>query len=252
MAKNITVPKTWQELNDWQLQEIAHLYLHVKEEKFYETFQKMVFIIFQGKKSFWAKLKFYRLLRSIPFAELAEHGRFLLETTNYYTFPEINGLIAPAPRITNITSKQFSFIDRFFHDWEQEKTELKLRRFAASLYRISEKFNEYEMPKIAELMAKIPVKKLQVMALAYKFTRYHIWESYPIIYPKPKEPEQEQELKPVFKKPNQYQSFDKIIMRIVFSEEKPLGNKHEADETLIYPFLNVLTEVLIRNREKAQ
>ena len=247
---NIVVAKNWRELNHWQLQEIANIYLQTNPEKFYQDFRKMVFVLFQKKKSFWAKLKFYKILRQVKFEDLAFHAQFILETTDFHSFPEIKGLIKPSDRIASLDAKHFSYCDKLYHDWEQDKSEINLRRFVASLYKVEENFDELKMPEVAKYTQKLTVKECMVIALAYKFSKIHIWKTYPVIFPTKKEEDETETFKPVFKKANTYQSFDKVINGLVFTEEKPLGTKAEAERTRIYPFLNVLQESILRNKEK--
>ncbi|NAW49879.1 hypothetical protein GNY06_00145 [Elizabethkingia argentiflava] len=57
MAKHITVARSWQELNKWQLEEIVDLYLHHDSENFSSSFNRMILILFQKKKNFWNSLK---------------------------------------------------------------------------------------------------------------------------------------------------------------------------------------------------
>lgn len=254
---NIKVVTSWRELNDWQLEEIAHLYLNTSVEDFENAYFKMILILFQRKNTFWAKLRLHRIIRQIPFSTLAKYGSFLIEKTDFHTFPEIKGLIKPADRIANLTAKHYSVCDAFFDAWEKAPSELNLRRFVASLYLLPSAnsnqpsvFDELLLPKIAEITDKISPKKRARIALAYKFTRFHIYEKYPIIFPKKKENE-DNSFQPLFqKKEPKYISFDKVINSLVFSEEQPLGTKQEADNTRVYHFLNILTESIIRHREK--
>ena len=247
--KSITVAKSWQELNTWQLQEIAHLYLNTKPEAFEKEFPKMVFILFQKHRSILAKMKLQQLLSMVPFSELAPYGEFLLQTTNFHIFPEISGLIKPADRLSNITVKQFSFADKFFDDWEKDRTDLKLRRFVASLYRIKEEFDELDLSAVAKSTDNLTPKEREAIALTYLFCRIYIWNKFPVVFPKPN-PDEEKVKSPKFQKAKEYQSFDKIILGLVFSEEKPLGTKEEANATRIYEFLNVLSESILRYKEK--
>ncbi|MDR2205751.1 MAG: hypothetical protein LBE36_06325 [Flavobacteriaceae bacterium] len=251
MSKKITVAKSWSELNQWQREEIAHLYLHVDPEKFEGAYLQMIFILFQKRDKFFAKLRLFSLLRNVPISSLEPFARFLIETTDFYSFPEIKGLIKPSDRLGNITIKQFSVIDTFFDAYSKDKTELNIRRFTASLYRIKEKFDELDLPKVAEITDKISVKKMESIALAYQFTRMLIWDKYPVIFPKPKQETEEEKLKPIFKKKEQqYIPFEKIITGIAMDELQPLGKKQDVNKTRIYEFLSVLSESILYHKEK--
>lgn len=260
--KNITVAKSWNELNDWQKEEIAHLYLNSDPENFEGVYLQMIFILFQKKKGFFAKLKLLWLLRNIHISSLEPFARFLLESTNFYSFPEINyrkgfkfwkknNLLKPADRLGNIVIKHFSVIDTFFDVYDRDKSEINLRRFVASLYRIKDDFDELDLPEVANSTDKISIKKMETIALAYKFTRLHIWEKFPIVFPKPPEEKTEKELKPIFKKKEQkYMPFEKIIVGLAMDELQPLGKKQDINKTRIYEFLGVLTESIIYHKEK--
>jgi hypothetical protein len=134
---NITIAKSWNELNDWPINEIAHLYLNANPENFADAYLKMIFIVFQKSNSLKSRLFLKKILRQIPVSELEKHTDFLLNKTDFYKFPEISGLIKPADRLRNITIFHFSAVDMFFHAWFQEKSLLNLKRFVASLYRIN-------------------------------------------------------------------------------------------------------------------
>ena len=249
--KNITVAKSWSELNDWQKEEISHIYLNSDPENFEGSYLQMIFILFQKKKSFFAKLKLLWLLRNIPISSLEPFARFLLETTNFYSFPEIKGLKKPSDRLGNIIIKHFSVIDTFFDAYDRDKSEINLRRFVASLYRIKDDFDELDLPEVANITDKISIKKMERIALSYKFTRLHIWEKFPIVFPKPPEEKTENELKPIFKKKEQkYMPFEKIIVGLAMDELQPIGKKQDINKTRIYEFLGVLTESIIYHKEK--
>jgi hypothetical protein len=251
MSKKITVAKSWNELNQWQKEEIAHLYLHADPEKFEGAYLQMIFILFQKKKGFFAKLKMLRILRNISINDLEPFARFLLETTDFYSFPEIEKLLKPADRLGNITIKQFSVIDTFFDVYFKDKSEMNLRRFVASIYRIQEDFDELDLPKVAKITDKISIKKMESIALAYQFTRLLIWKKYPVVFPKPTQEAEEKELQPVFKKKEQeYIPFEKIITGIAMDELQPLGKKQDVNKTRIYEFLSVLSESILYHKEQ--
>lgn len=244
----IIIPQSWRELTEWQLDEIADLYLNADPADFSTAFQKMIFVLLQSEPSSAERTKLYSILGKVSVETLAAHADFLMKTTNLHFFPEVDGLTKPADRLASITAKQFSFADKFFHDYEEDKSEVNLRRFVASLYTLGS-FSQLNLPQVAAAMEPLSVKTCRRIALAYKFTQLHIWETYPVIFPK-KEVTEEEAFRPVFKKKPVYQSFDKVILGLVFSEEQPLGTKLEADGTLLYDFLNVLQESILRYEEK--
>ena len=144
MQGNITIAKSWSQLNDWQVAEIAHLYLNTPVEDFADAYLKMILIVYQKSQDKKSQKFLRRLLKEVPISELEKHTTFLKETIDLHKFPEIPGLIKPADRIANITIRQFSTIDTFFFQWNKERSLLNLKRLVATLYRINEKYDDLE------------------------------------------------------------------------------------------------------------
>ena len=245
--KNITVAKSWSELNAWQLEEIVHLYLNLDDHNFKKSFDRMIFILFQKKKGFWSRLKLHSLLRMVPISELHPFGQFLLEQPKIHSFPEIKNLIKPADRLGDLSVKQFSFMDQFFNSWMDTKSEDFLRALCACIYRTDNNFDELNLPKVAKYTDQIPPKKLQAIGFIYMSCYHHITEQFPVIWPKAKKTESEAK-KPT--KKHQYKPFSEVIINVAMSENQPLGNLHESNSTRIYEFLNVLTKILIQQQQK--
>lgn len=249
MSKKINVAKTWHELNDWQIQEIAHAYMTTDPDKFDETYFQLILILFQQKKGFLKNLKLQILLRNIPISILEPFARFLLLKPEIYKFPEIKGLKKPADRIGDLTIKQFSVVDTLFHQWYEDKSDIKLKKLVASLYRFGSIFNSQELPRIAKVTSKISRKKMLQIAFSYMNVRRYITDRYKVIYPVPEK--EESEAKPVFKKLNSYTPFSKVITGMALDELKPLGNLRECNNTLVYDFHDTLTETIIYHKNRA-
>ncbi|MGC5744370.1 hypothetical protein [Chryseobacterium sp. NFX27] len=254
MAEYITVASSWNELNDWQLQEISHLYLNTPVEKFHIAYKDMILIVFQKENTGKAFFNLHKLTQNVPISELEKHTRYLKEKTDFYKFPEIPGLIKPTDRIGNITVRQFSTIDTFFYHWNKDRSLINLKRLVASLYRVKEKFDDLDLASVDAITRNIPVKQMEAIALAYLFTRHLIAEEFPIVFTKPKEEsEEEKKLKPVFtKKDKQFVPFDKIIIGMSMDELQPLGKKQDVNEVRIYEFLSVLSESILYHKAKAK
>ena len=230
---------------------------------------KMICILFQKKGSFFSQVKFLRLINKVPVTSLEPFAKFLLEKPEYYFFPEVPGLAKPADRLGDVSIKHFSVADTLFHQWQENKTHLALRRFVASLYRLQEEpgklaklfttkkytspeFNNQLLPVVAKITDQLSEEEMQAIAFIYSNVRRYIWERYPIIFPKPTE-EKADELKPDFRKnKDQYMPFSKIIVGIAMDELKPLGNLHESNKTMLYDFMDTLTETIIYHRNKAK
>lgn len=253
MQGDITIAKSWNQLNDWQIAEIANLYLNTKPEEFAEAYLQMIFIVYQkspDKKS----VKFLKkLISEVPVSELEKHTTFLKENIDLYKFPEIPGLIKPADRIANITVRQFSTIDVFFFQWYKERSLLNLKRLVATLYRIKEKYDDLDLVEVAKITDKIPEKQMYAIVLAFIFTRKYIEKKFRIVFPAPKEEKAEEKFKPIFKKKTQpYIPFDKVIISMSMDELQPLGKKQDINDVRIYEFLSVLSETILYHRTKNQ
>lgn len=250
MEGNITVATSWNKLNDWQLAEIAHLYLNTKPEDFADAYLKMIFIVFQKSPEKKDREFLKKLINEVPISELEKHTTYLREKTDLYRFPEIPGLIKPVDRLRNITIYHFSAIDTYFHYWFQDKKLLNLKRFVASLYRVNEEYDELDLPKVDAVTRHICVKKMEAIALAFWFTKMYIQDQFKIVFPV-KNKTEEEKLKPVFKNSNvDYVPFDKAILAMAMDELQPLGKKQDINKVRIYEFFPVMSESIIYNQAK--
>lgn len=240
----ITVATKWSELNEWQLQEIAYLYLNASDYNFENQFLQMIIVLFQKQNTAIAQLKASRLFREVPITVLSEYAKFLHETPDLQNFPKIKRVTAPGPRLNNVTIKQFSVADAIFYNWRQTQKEIHLRQLVASLYTFFGDFNALDLPKVAKITDEIPIKKMYQIGLTYLSVRFAIIEKYPKIFPRKKDTEKEQTI-PQFRK-NDYTPFSKIITTMAMDERQPLGTLKECNNTLLYDFLNTLEESMLR------
>ena len=246
MPKHITVASSWEELNTWQLEEIINLYLNYNEDNFSESYLKMIFILFQKKKNLWHSLKLGWLLRNVPTSILSEFGQFILEQPKLHSFPEIKGFKKPADRLGDLSIKQFSFMDQFFHNWMDTKSDNMLRALVASIYRIGDKFDEQNLIQISKITDKLTKKQRQVIGFTYMSCFNHMCRQFPVIYPEPKKDSEK-------KKKTKHTPFSEIIISIVMHEEQqPLGNLHESNSTRIYEFMNVFSKIIIKQEKLAK
>lgn len=253
MERNIIIAKSWNQLNDWQLGEIAHLYLNTPIEDFAEAYLEMILIVYQKSPKLKDRLKLKKLTKEVPITELEKYTQFLKDKNDLYRFPEILGLIKPADKIENISARQFSTIDTYFFIWNKDKSLLNLKRLVATLYRCKEQYDDLDLRNVAMISDKIPVKQMEAIALAYMFSRRYIEESFPIVFPKDVETEEEK-LKPTFKKKeNAIVPFDKALLAMAMDEIQPLGKKQDINNVRIYEFLSVMSESIVvhKAREKA-
>lgn len=253
MAEYIEIAKSWNDLNNWQLQEIAHLYLNTPVENFSEAYFQMIIIIYQKSNSNSDLYNWDKLRRNVPISELGKYTAFIKDKADFYSFPEISGLIKPADAIGDISVRQFSTIDTYFYFWNKERTNLNLKRLVASLYRIKDEYDDLDIIAVDEITRKIPIKQMEVIALAYLFTRNEISKTFPVIFPKQKKESEEKKLQPIFtKKDDQFVPFDKIIIGMSMDELQPLGKKQDVNKVRVYEFLSVLSESILYHRAKAK
>ncbi len=250
MEGNIIVARSWNQLNDWQLQEIAHLYLNTSVEDFASVYADMVLIVYQKLPDLKARLQLRRLTKEVPITELAKHTEYLKNESNLYRFPEIPGLIKPADKIENISARQFSTIDTYFFKWNKERCLLNLKRLVATLYRFKEQYDDLDLRNVAMITDKICEKQMEAIALAYMFTRRNIEKTFPIVFPKNEETPEEK-LQPVFKKKDsEIVPFDKALLAMAMDELQPLGKKQDVNNVRIYEFLSVMSESIVYHKAK--
>ncbi len=248
---NISIASSWNQLNDWQAQEIAHLYLNASAEDFTEAYVKMILVVYQKSPSKKDRRFLDKLTKEVPISELEKYCTYLRDSTNFFRFPEISGLIKPADRIENITIRQFSTIDTFFYAWNQERSIINLKRLVTTLYRLHHEYDALDLRPVALITDKIPVKQMEAIALAYLFTRIYIENKYPIIFPKKDETEDINV--PVFKSQNKsFVPFDKVITAMAMDELQPLGKKQDANNVRVYEFLDVYSESIVYQKQKAK
>lgn len=253
MAEYIEIAKSWDDLNEWQLQEIAHLYLNTPVEDFSEAYIQMIIIIYQKSTSNSDLYNWDKLRRNVPLSELSKYTTFIKEKADFYSFPDIPGLIKPADAIGDITVRQFNAIDTYFYFWNKDRTTLNLKRLVASLYRIKEEYDDLDIAAVDAITRKIPVKQMEVIALAYLFTRNEISKTFKVVFPEAKKDSEEKKLQPVFtKKDDQFIPFDKIIIGMSMDELQPLGKKQDVNKVRVYEFLSVLSESILYHRAKAK
>lgn len=253
MQGNIKIARSWRELNDWQISEIAHLYLHTAVDDFPEAYEKMIKIVYQKspevKSVRWRK----KLFQEVPISELEKHTGFLKEKMDFHHFPEIPGLIKPADRLGDITARHFSTIDTYFFLWNKDRSLINLKRLVATLYRLNETFDDLHLVAVSKITDKISEKQMSAIALAYLFSRRVIEDDFTVVFPKKKEETEEEKLKPVFtKKDNEFVPFDKALIGMAMDENQPLGKKQDVNNVRIYEFLSVMSESIILKEKQNQ
>lgn len=246
----IIVPDNWAELTPWQQREIIHIIQNTDTEDFTEQYIRIVQILLMKEDNVSEYAKMRRILRQIPISAFKEAVQFLWEKPTLYEFPEIKGLIAPAPRMGDLTIKQFSICDTLMHRYTEKKEEVFLRQLVACLYRMpianglsqDAIFDEQKLREIAKITDEIDIKEAQRIGFIYSSIKRYITDSYPTIFPKKKDENQEENPVPIFQKPPKYTPFSQIITLMAADELRLLGNLHECQNTRLYDFLNAFLE----------
>ncbi|GIZ15558.1 hypothetical protein [Capnocytophaga catalasegens] len=191
------------------------------------------------------------MLYQVPISVLTPYVETLLQQRDLHTFPDISKrLKTPGARIKTCTIKQFSVCDAIFYKYRTCKNpkdkKLYARQLVASLYTLKSGFDTLNLPKVAEITDKINEKLRCQIIFTFLCVREYITERYLKIFPKAKK--EDEALKPNFRS-QKYVSFSKVIYSMAMDERQPLGNLHQCNDTLVYDFLDMLQESIIRNEK---
>ena len=249
---NIQIPQTYSDLTREQRKELCYILLtSINEENSLDS--DIPFYIIELLLSHLPNRTQHRVLREVPFSTLWQYAEPFLSTEKLYHFPDITKMVAPAPRLANITIKQFSVADSIYYRLRlsQFKDETLLRQLTASLYCFKNKnFDILELPQVAEHTDKVEIKTAYEVAFAYTCCREYIISKFPKVFSSPN-PSQKGE-KPVFRKEATYTPFSKIISVMAMDQHQPLGNWHQCNATRVYDFFEVLTESMLQAEQKAK
>ena len=194
-----------------------------------------------------------QLLQEVPFTALWQYAEPFLTTEKLYHFRELTKMIAPAPRLANLTIKQFSVADSIYYRLRlsQYQDELLLRQLMASLYNLPDTlFDVLNLPKVAEHTDKAAITTAYEVAFAYTCCREYIIGKYPKVFSSPSSSQKGE--KPVFRKEAAYTPFSKIISVMAMDKHQPLGNWHQCNATRVYDFFEVLTESILQAEQRAK
>ena len=194
-----------------------------------------------------------QLLQEVPFTALWQYAEPFLTTEKLYHFRELTKMIAPAPRLANLTIKQFSVADSLYYRLRlsQYQDELLLRQLMASLYNLpNTPFDVLNLPQVAEHTDKAAITTAYEVAFAYTCCREYIIGKYPKVFSSPSSSQRGE--KPVFRKEAAYTPFSKIISVMAMDKHQPLGNWHQCNATRVYDFFEVLTESILQAEQRAK
>ena len=244
---NIIIPQTYEELNEQQRGALCRILLTL------DNTEETPLHIVKTLISHLPNRTQQQLLQEVPFTALWQYAEPFLTTEKLYHFPDLTKMVAPAPRLANLTIKQFSVADSIYYRLRlsQYQDELLLRQLMASLYNLpNTPFDVLNLPQVAEHTDKTPITTAYEVAFAYTCCREYIISKFPKVFSSPN-PSQKGE-KPVFRKEATYTPFSKIISVMAMDKHQPLGNWHQCNATRVYDFFEVLTESILQAEQKAK
>ena len=244
---NITIPQTYEELSEQQRGALCRILLTL------DNTEKTPLRIIQILLSHLPKRTQQQLLLQVPFTTLWQYAEPFLTTEKLYHFREVTKMVAPAPRLANLTIKQFSVADSLYYRLRlsQYQDELLLRQLMASLYNFAlQPFDVLNLPQIAEHTDKTPITTAYEVAFAYTCCREYIISRFPKVFASPSSTQRGEN--PVFRKEAAYMPFSKIISVMAMDKHQPLGNWHQCNATRVYDFFEVLTESILQAEQRAK
>ena len=248
---NITIPQTYEELSEQQRGVLCSILL--TSSPFGGGGGRLPLRIIKTLISHLPNRTQQQLLQEVPFTALWQYAEPFLTTEKLYHFRDLTKMIAPAPRLANLTIKQFSVADSLYYRLRlsQYQDELLLRQLMASLYNLPDTpFDVLNLPQVAEHTDKTPITTAYEVAFAYTCCREYIIGKYPKVFSSPSSTQRGE--KPVFRKEATYTPFSKIISVMAMDKHQPLGNWHQCNATRVYDFFEVLTESILQAEQKAK
>lgn len=246
---NITIPQTYEELSEQQRGVLCSILL--TSSPFGGGGGRLPLRIIKTLISHLPNRTQQQLLQEVPFTALWQYAEPFLTTEKLYHFREVTKMIAPAPRLANLTIKQFSVADSLYYRLRlsQYQDELLLRQLMASLYNLPDTpFDVLNLPQVAEHTDKTPITTAYEVAFAYTCCREYIISRFPKVFSSPSSTQRGEN--PVFRKEATYTPFSKIISVMAMDKHQPLGNWHQCNATRVYDFFEVLTESILQAEQK--
>ena len=244
---DITIPQTYEELNEQQRGALCGILLTL------DNTEKTPLRIIQILLSHLPKRTQQQLLLQVPFTTLWQYAEPFLPTEKLYHFREVAKMVAPAPRLANLTIKQFSVADSLYYRLRlsQYQDELLLRQLMASLYNLPDTpFDVLTLPQVAEHTDKAAITTAYEVTFAYTCCREYIISRFPKVFASPSSTQRGEN--PVFRKEATYTPFSKIISVMAMDKHQPLGNWHQCNATRVDDFFEVLTESILQAEQRGK
>ena len=178
---NIQIPQTYSDLTKEQRKELCYTLLTSMNVE-NSSYSDIPFYIIKLLLLHLRKSNQQRVLREVPFSTLWQYAEPFLSTEKLYHFPDITKMVAPAPRLANLTIKQFSVADSIYYRLRlsQFKDETLLRQLTASLYCFKDKpFDILELPQVAEHTDNVEIITAYEVAFAYSWFREYLMSKFP-------------------------------------------------------------------------
>ena len=250
---DITIPQTYEELNEQQREALCRILLTLDNTE--ETPLRIVQLLL------WhlPKRTQQQLLQEVTFTTLWQYAEPFLSTEKLYHFPSLSlgEVIPPAPRLANLTIKQFSVADSLYYRLRlsQYQDELLLRQLVASLYNLPDTpFDVLNLPQVAEHTDKADITTAYEVAFAYTCCKEYIIKRFPKIFTAKDEKKETKDEGSSFVFRNSslksYTPFSKIISVMAMDKHQPLGNWHQCNATRVYDFFEVLTESILQAEQQ--
>lgn len=253
---NIIIPQTYEELNEQQRGALCRILLTLDNTE--ETSLGIIKVLISHLPNRTQQ----QLLQEVPFTTLWQYAEPFLSTEKLYHFPPLSlgegqGVRSPAPRLANLTIKQFSVADSIYYRLRlsQYKDELLLRQLIASLYNLPDTpFDVLNLPQVAEHTDKVAITTAYEVVFAYTCCREYIISRFPKVFTAKddKKDTKDEGSSFVFRNSTlkNYTPFSKIISIMAMDKHQPLGNWHQCNATRVYDFFEVLTESILQAEQQ--
>jgi len=243
----INIPKTWNELTQWQLENIALLLFTHEANRQLDV--KIFKILMQLRWwQFLKRAKIRYVLRQVPISELRTHFEFLykkIERTSFLKQLKLKKktYVPPADREANLTADEFAAAESLHQSFRKTKNIEYLQYLAAVLYTLSAdtetmrpEFSKLKLPYLVTPFQKLSLKKLLAIELVHFGCKNNLAKRFPKVYPKHSGP----------KKKTSGHGFGKIILEMAKADL----SKHEAIKRVnIFTFHEQFQQDIINAKE---
>lgn len=241
-AVKLYIPKSWDEMKEKQLEEIALLFNTAQVNIMF--YIKLFFLLNDVKWWQWSKKARLRIvLRNYPLSDLHKSYEYIFKDNNRTVFPQLlttkkpkkMSFFPPQNRIANLTADEFAIVDDLHIKWRESKNIEYLQYMAAVLYSEGKQrilFDKNDLHDKAILFKHVPVKKLLAVEMAYFGCKNNLVKRFPKAFPKPK---------PGTAKPKKKYGFSKVILSMAKGD---LSKLEKIKKVNIYTFLEQFEEDL--------